>query len=153
MRAAEAPGAMNALPCLSRLTTSAPESRARVTIAATEASPSTSASGRPAALACDSGITISSPWLPSATARTCPGRSPAAWATRARNRAVSSTPAMPITRAAGKPDARHACCVISSSGLVTTTSTAAGATAATRAAMSPTMAALTVTRSPRLIPG
>jgi hypothetical protein len=36
-----------------------------------------------------------------------------------RKRAESSTPAMPITRSAGKPDFFHASCTIASSGLVT----------------------------------
>jgi hypothetical protein len=46
-----------------------------------------------------------------------------------QNRALSSTPAIPITRSGGNPVRRHISSVISSSGLVTTTTTASSTTA------------------------
>jgi len=150
IRAAAAPGATNALPLRSNPTTSAPESRVRATRASSVAG--SSVSGRPPALACESGMTISAPWLPSAAAQMRSARSTPVSATSAWKRAVSSTPAIPTTRWDGKPDARQACWVISSSGLVTTRITASGQAAATRVATSPTMAALVLTRSDRLIP-
>jgi hypothetical protein len=98
-------------------------------------------------------MTISSPWLPNAQAEIASARPTPVSAVSAWKRAVSSTPAIPSTREAGKPDRTQACWVISSSGLVTTTSTACGDVAATRSATSPTIAAFVPIRSVRLMPG
>jgi hypothetical protein len=66
---------------------------------------------------------------------------------------VSSTPAWPSTRLAGKPDTLAARAVISSSGLETTMITASGACLATFSVTWRTILALVSIRSIRLMPG
>ena len=70
-----------------------------------------------------------------------------------RNRAESSTPAMPMTRSRGKPEARIATWHIASRGLVTTMMIASGLTAAACFTTDETMWAFFARRSSRLIPG
>ncbi len=70
-----------------------------------------------------------------------------------RNRAESSTPAIPSTRSRGNPDARIATWHITSSGFVTTIRIASGDTAAAALTTPPTMPALVAIRSSRLMPG
>ena len=70
-----------------------------------------------------------------------------------RNRAESSTPAMPMTRAAGKPDFFQASCTIASSGLVTRIRIASGDRRATCSTTEPTISAFLNSRSSRVIPG
>ena len=70
-----------------------------------------------------------------------------------RNRAESSTPAMPSTRSRGKPDARIATWHIASSGLVTTIRIASGDAAAAWPTTLATIPAFFASRSSRLMPG
>ncbi len=70
-----------------------------------------------------------------------------------RNRAESSTPAMPRTRSRGKPDARIATWHMASRGLVTTIRIASGE-CVTAASTTPfTIPALVAISSSRLMPG
>ena len=82
-----------------------------------------------------------------------PTGTPAASATKLVNRAVSSIPAWPMTRAFGNPVAIAASAVISSSGLDTTMTTASGECFATCSATERTIFALVSMRSMRLMPG
>ena len=70
-----------------------------------------------------------------------------------RKRAESSTPAMPITRFAGKPDFFHASCTIASSGLVTSTRMASRERATICSTTDPTISAFLKSRSSRVMPG
>ena len=98
--------------------------------------------------------TIVSPCEPSVIASTSGGATSASPARKNRSRAESRPPAMPSTRSAGNPDTRHARCVISSSGLVTTIRIANGEASGRRLDAAPrTTAALTSSRSMRLMPG
>ena len=69
------------------------------------------------------------------------------------NLAVSRTPAIPITRSRGKPDASMATWHMTSSGFETMTMMASGATRAISAETDRTMPAFVLRRSSRLIPG
>ena len=60
---------------------------------------------------------------------------------------------MPSTRCGGNPETRHARCVISSSGFVTTIRIANGEAAVAASTQLRTTAALTSSRSMRLMPG
>ena len=81
------------------------------------------------------------------------GETPVFSATKCLNRAVSSMPAWPITRAVGTPATLAHSAVISSSGLDTTMNTASGEPATSCRVTSPTILALTSSRSMRLMPG
>ena len=70
-----------------------------------------------------------------------------------RKRAVSSTPAMPMTRSRGNPLTTLATWAMASSGLLTTTITASGDRSATWRATEATILALVITRSSRDMPG
>ena len=72
---------------------------------------------------------------------------------KARRRAESSTPAIPITRSFGKPETSAARKVISSSGFVTTMMIAFGDPGTKRSTTSRTIPAFLPSRSIRLIPG
>ena len=72
---------------------------------------------------------------------------------KVRKRAVSSTPAMPITRCLGKPLTQKAGCTIASSGFVTQIRIALGECWATDCTTCVTMPWLVRMRSSRLIPG
>ena len=74
-------------------------------------------------------------------------------ATKVRKRAVSSTPAWPITRRGGKPVTCKARCTIASSGLLTTMTIASGLVCLISSATAPTIRALVASRSSRLMPG
>ncbi len=78
---------------------------------------------------------------------------PSSAAMKQQKRAVSTTPACPITRRGGKPVTCQARYTIASSGLVSTISTASGLVGLTWRAMSVTMRALVASRSSRLMPG
>ena len=107
----------------------------------------------PAIVARPGSGTIVSPCEPSVIASTSGGATPASRARKNRRRAESSPPAMPITRLGGKPDTRQARCVISSSGFVTTIRIANGDAAVAASTQLRTTAALTSSRSIRLMPG
>ena len=70
-----------------------------------------------------------------------------------RNRAESSTPAMPMTRSGGNPDFFHASCTIASSGFVTRTRMALRERRATCSTTEPTISAFLNRRSSRVMPG
>ena len=72
---------------------------------------------------------------------------------KVRKRAESSTPAMPMTRSGGKPEASSATWHIASSGLVTTMMMASGEAAAACDTTARTMPAFLASRSSRLMPG
>ena len=94
-----------------------------------------------------------SPCEPSVIASTFDGDTRNRSARKCLNRAVSSIPACPITRALGKPDTLAQRAVISSSGFETTMITASGEPATSDRVTSPTILALTSRRSIRLMPG
>ena len=70
--------------------------------------------------------TIVSPCPPKSMAETSSTLTPSSMAMKVRNRAVSSTPAWPITRRGGKPVTCHARWTMASSGLLTTITIASG---------------------------
>ena len=63
--------------------------------------------------------TIVSPCPPSTNAETSDDETPRSWAMKVRNRPLSRTPAMPMTRSRGKPLASSATWTMASRGLVT----------------------------------
>ncbi len=97
--------------------------------------------------------TMSSPCPPSSRACTSSTLQPTSAARKLRKRAVSSTPAWPITLCGANPLAFQATYTIASSGLLTTINTASGLVLATLAATSPTILVLVAIRSSRLMPG
>ena len=107
----------------------------------------------PFTVACRGSATIASPCEPSVIASTALGETPSSSAMKDRSRAESSTPAIPITRSRGNPDASAARKVISSSGLDTTTRIAPGEPGTTLPTTSRMIAAFFPRRSIRLIPG
>jgi hypothetical protein len=78
---------------------------------------------------------------------------PSSAAMKLRKRAESSTPAIPMTRSGGKPDAWSATWHIASRGLVTTMMMASGDAAAARDTTARTIPAFLARRSSRLMPG
>jgi tripartite-type tricarboxylate transporter receptor subunit TctC len=70
-----------------------------------------------------------------------------------RNRAESSTPAIPTTRRAGNPDLFQASCTMASRGLVTSTRIAFLERALTCSTTEPTISAFLNRRSSRVMPG
>ncbi len=72
---------------------------------------------------------------------------------KVRNRAESSTPAMPMTRSGGKPDFFHASCTMASSGLVTRIRIALRERFTTCSTTEPTISAFLNRRSSRVMPG
>ena len=96
---------------------------------------------------------MESPWAPSTMASTSWTAAPVASARNQEKRALSSTPAMPITRWAGKPSLARMSPTMESRGLVTTITTASGLPRRMDSATSQTMRPLTSRRSERLMPG
>ena len=92
-------------------------------------------------------------WAPRTIAWTSSTLTPAAIARYVRKRALSSTPAEPMTRSRGKPVTCLATNTIASSGFDTTISTASGAYFFTSAQMPLTMPALMLISSSRDWPG
>jgi hypothetical protein len=108
------------------LTISAPPLRVRWAIFSIEARSTRSLSVMPLTVQyCGIG-TIESPCAPSTMVFTSITELCVACAMNQENRALSSTPAMPITRCDGKPVLTRARCTIESSGLVTTITKASG---------------------------
>ncbi len=94
-----------------------------------------------------------SPWPPSTKPVTSSTETPNSCARNSRNRALSSTPAMPTTRCFGRPER---CCIthtITSSGLVMTMTNASGQWSRMPAATSAMTPAFLASRSSRLMPG
>ena len=94
-----------------------------------------------------------SPCPPSTSANTLSVETPISMAMKARMRAVSRMPAMPITRSRGNPDTRRATSHITSSGLVTMMMIESRDLRTAREMHSATILALASCRSSRLIPG
>ena len=94
-----------------------------------------------------------SPCPPSTNAVTFSTETSSSWAMNVRNRAESSTPAIPMTRCLGNPDRRSASCAMASSGFVTTMRMAVGDRRAVSATTPPTISAFFSRRSSRLMPG
>ena len=67
-----------------------------------------------------------SPWPPSTKAVTSSTETPNSWARNRRKRELSSTPAMPTTLFAGRPEFCCSTHTITSSGLVMTMTKASG---------------------------
>ena len=97
--------------------------------------------------------TIESPWAPSTMASTSTTDVPVSSAMNHEKRAESSTPAMPITRRAGKPSLTRASETIESSGFVTTITIASGDPSRMYSATEAITLPLVSSRSERLIPG
>ena len=97
--------------------------------------------------------TIDSPCEPSVIASTAEGAADSSSAMKYLSRALSSTPAMPITRSLGNPDSWDARNVISSRGLVTTIRIASAECSTTCPTTWRRMPAFFSSRSIRLIPG
>ena len=97
--------------------------------------------------------TMVSPWPPSTNAVTFSTDTCSSWAMKVRNRAESSTPAMPMTRSVGKPDFFQASCTMASSGLVTRIRIAFLERLTTCSTTEPTISAFLKRRSSRVMPG
>ena len=97
--------------------------------------------------------TIVSPCPPNSMADTSSTLTPNSSAMNVRKRAVSSTPAWPMTRCGAKRVTCNAFCTIASSGLLTTMTMASGLVCLISWATEPTILALVWSRSSRLMPG
>src|SRR6266699_976662 len=97
--------------------------------------------------------TMVSPWPPSTIAWMSSTDTSSASARNARYRAVSSTPAIPITRSRGNPVTCFVTQHITSSGFETTRTIASGQCRLISSETCFTMSALVRTRSSRLMPG